>query len=326
MLYGDVTAVDKIDIRERNTIDGDVTSGDRIRLYGDAVVTGTISDYDDTVEEVVIPDLAPFSYGSENIKVKAGEFLALPPGDYKQVKVYEGATLKLEAGVYNVQKFYLNKRSTLEVDAQLGAVTVNIDSKLDVLTEVEVVMDNGTSRDLNFHIDGSSTSRIRDNSMFLGNIVAPKATIRLQDNVSFKGSIIAKRIEIYDGVDLYHHGMNVMHHTPKVIAQGDGDAETNGAIGNLPTEYTLEQNYPNPFNPTTTVRFALPEAASVTLKIYNILGQEVYTLARGNLEAGFHTFQWDATNQYGSRVASGIYIYRLQAGRFVQTRKMLLIK
>ncbi|MCB0260113.1 MAG: T9SS type A sorting domain-containing protein, partial [Calditrichaeota bacterium] len=95
---------------------------------------------------------------------------------------------------------------------------------------------------------------------------------------------------------------------------------------NLPTEYSLDQNYPNPFNPTTTVRFALPEASNVTLKIYNILGQEVYTLARGNLEAGFHTFQWNATDQYGSRVASGIYIYRLQAGHFVQTKKMLLVK
>ncbi|MCB9087371.1 MAG: multicopper oxidase domain-containing protein [Calditrichae bacterium] len=327
MLHGDVTAVDKIDIRERNTIHGDVTSGDRIRLYGDATVTGTISDYDDAVEEMAIPDLAPFSYGSDNVKVSAGEFLALPPGDYKQVKVYEDAILKLEAGVYNVQRLYLNKRSTLEVDAQLGAVTVNIDNKLDVVHDAEVVIDNGTSRDLTFNIDGSSSHKIRDGSIFQGNIIAPKATIRLQDDVYFKGSICAKRIEVYEGVELHHHGIDIMPHAAKVIAQGNGEAgEENGAIGNLPTEYSLDQNYPNPFNPTTTVRFALPEASNVTLKIYNILGQEVYTLARGNLEAGFHTFQWNATDQYGSRVASGIYIYRLQAGHFVQTKKMLLVK
>ncbi|MCB0302377.1 MAG: T9SS type A sorting domain-containing protein [Calditrichaeota bacterium] len=325
--YGNITALGKVDIRERNTIHGELTSADRIRLFDDATVTGIVSDYYENVEEVVLPDLAPFSFGSINISVSADDYLALPPGDYKTVKVYERATLKLEAGVYNIEKLYLNKYSTLEVDAQLGAVTVNIYENLDVVHDAQVVIGNGTSRDLTFNIYGSADSKIRDGATILGNIVAPNATVYLQDDVYFKGSICAKRIEVYENVELYHHGIDVMPQAGKAIAQGDDEMEAeNGAISNLPMEYALDQNYPNPFNPTTTVRFALPEASNVTLSIYNILGQEVYNLVRGNLEAGFHTFQWNATDQYGARVTSGIYIYRLQAGNFVQTRKMLLVK
>jgi len=89
----------------------------------------------------------------------------------------------------------------------------------------------------------------------------------------------------------------------------------------LPTAYTLEQNYPNPFNPTTTIRFALPEAASVKLAVYNALGQEVAVLAQGAREAGYHEVRLD-----GSNLASGMYIYRLEAGRFSEQKKLVLVK
>ncbi len=94
----------------------------------------------------------------------------------------------------------------------------------------------------------------------------------------------------------------------------------------IPTEFALDPNYPNPFNPTTTIRYALKENAPVTLKIYNTLGQEVRTLVNSRQEVGYKTVVWDGLNNRGSRVASGIYIYRLQAGDFVQVRKMILTK
>jgi hypothetical protein len=89
----------------------------------------------------------------------------------------------------------------------------------------------------------------------------------------------------------------------------------------LPEEYTLVQNYPNPFNPDTDITFALPEAGRVELVVYNIGGQQVATLVDGWLDAGVYTRTWN-----GSDVASGVYFYRLHAGDYAQSRKMVLLK
>ena len=96
----------------------------------------------------------------------------------------------------------------------------------------------------------------------------------------------------------------------------------------LPMEFKLQQNYPNPFNPRTTIEYQLPVASNVSLKIYNVLGQVVATLADGAINAGYQSAHWNANN-----FASGIYFYRIEATsisdpgkRFTQVKKMLLIK
>ena len=94
----------------------------------------------------------------------------------------------------------------------------------------------------------------------------------------------------------------------------------------IPTEYALHQNFPNPFNPTTTILYDLKQATDVTVKIYNMLGQEVRTLVSSRQEAGQKSVVWDGLNNAKARVTSGIYIYRIQAGDFVQARKMILMK
>ena len=94
----------------------------------------------------------------------------------------------------------------------------------------------------------------------------------------------------------------------------------------IPQKFTVEQNYPNPFNPTTTIRFALPEASFVILKIYNMLGQEVKTLVNGQRNAGTYNVQWKGDNDFGQKVSSGTYIYRVIAGANIFTKKMILLK
>ncbi len=88
-----------------------------------------------------------------------------------------------------------------------------------------------------------------------------------------------------------------------------------------PKEFRLEQNYPNPFNPSTTIQYQLPANAKVTLKVYDILGSEVATLIDKEQEAGYKEVQFNAYSY-----ASGMYIYRLTAGRFSSVKKMLLVK
>jgi DNA/RNA endonuclease YhcR with UshA esterase domain len=94
----------------------------------------------------------------------------------------------------------------------------------------------------------------------------------------------------------------------------------------LPTAFALDQNYPNPFNPATTIRFALPNNAPVRMSVYDILGREVRTLMNADLNAGFHQVVWDGKNNAGTSVSSGVYIYRIEAGSFISTKKMMLMK
>ncbi|MFC1555646.1 FlgD immunoglobulin-like domain containing protein [candidate division KSB1 bacterium] len=94
----------------------------------------------------------------------------------------------------------------------------------------------------------------------------------------------------------------------------------------IPEDFALKQNYPNPFNPETIIQYELPKVADVTLKIYNIFGQEVKTLINETKPAGYHQAIWDGTNNSGVKISSGIYFYRIQAGEYTAARKMILLK
>ena len=94
----------------------------------------------------------------------------------------------------------------------------------------------------------------------------------------------------------------------------------------MPDGFTLHQNYSNPFNPITTLRYDLPEDANVNITIYDIMGRVVKTMVNSQENAGFKSIQWNATNDKGSPVSAGLYLYTIQAGEFRQTKKMVLLK
>lgn len=96
--------------------------------------------------------------------------------------------------------------------------------------------------------------------------------------------------------------------------------------GALPTSFDLQQNYPNPFNPTTDIKFDVPTRSLVKISIFNVLGQMTRELVNEDKEAGSYVVDWDGTSDGGAKVSSGIYFYRMEAGSYVETKKMMLLK
>lgn len=123
-------------------------------------------------------------------------------------------------------------------------------------------------------------------------------------------------------VYIYNHFTNSWKFSANILGANlrkDGSGESDPI--NLPTQYALEQNFPNPFNPTTSIRFSMPESNYALLQIYDVLGNLIATLIDENLEAGYHSVDWNAGN-----LSSGIYMYRLTSGNFIAVKKLILMK
>jgi hypothetical protein len=112
-----------------------------------------------------------------------------------------------------------------------------------------------------------------------------------------------------------------------IVLEYTGAATSVDDYAEIPDRYVLDQNYPNPFNPTTSIEFELPTAATVSIRVYNVMGQLVRTLVDGQMkEAGRHGVVWDGRNAAGARVASGTYVYTLEYGSSRKARTMILLK
>ena len=108
--------------------------------------------------------------------------------------------------------------------------------------------------------------------------------------------------------------------------QGEATAAPDDEPASIPSGFELAQNYPNPFNSSTIISFTIPVRSDATLTVYNILGQAVREWDYQFIPAGNYSVQWDGRNNYGMETASGVYFYRLSAGEYVETKKMVLIK
>ena len=126
------------------------------------------------------------------------------------------------------------------------------------------------------------------------------------------------------GNDLGAEGFEAVK--PRPLTESAIDDNTYPGSEKLPGEYALLQNHPNPFNPATTITFKLPETADATLAVYNQRGRLIRTLHAGLTQAGEHRVVWDGLDDYASHVCSGVYLYRLTAKNFVDTKKLVLIK
>jgi hypothetical protein len=130
-------------------------------------------------------------------------------------------------------------------------------------------------------------------------------------------------------VSMYAGSVVIMNNDPvNPVVTIPVDLTTTGIAADelLPTTFAVSRNYPNPFNPTTTIDYQLPQTADVTLEIYNVLGQKVRTLVNTRMAAGRYQAVWDARNDAGTSVGSGVYIYRFEAGDYKSVQKMVLLK
>lgn len=322
---GNVTAVGKVDIDKNITIQGDVSSADELQLSSNVTITGTASEHA-SVASVALSALS-FSAGGNDIKVEEDQTQALSPGSYGKIEVEEEATLQLASGDYFFEELIVKEEASLEIDVSVGPVTVNVEKKIDLDEDVAMRLSPlgaVDSRYVTFNTQGDV--QIGEGSVLLGSFIAPEGKVDLKKGVSLQGSVCAEEIDVDKAAVALHHALGF-------VASKQGPADTTlpdvpEAMVEEPTEetvvpdqYALHGNYPNPFNPSTEIGFTLPEAVSVTLVVYNVRGREVAHLVNGPLAAGTHQVTFEA-----SRLPSGVYFIRLEAGAYVETRRMVLMK
>ena len=124
-------------------------------------------------------------------------------------------------------------------------------------------------------------------------------------------------------VDVFAHFTNTVDW---VAPAGPNKPLTISDESNIPMQFALHNNYPNPFNPVTTISFDLPEENYTEVAIYNMMGQKIRTLHTGNMTAGRHHILFDGVNDQNQLLGSGVYFYRVVAGEFQATKKMMLVK
>ena len=207
--------------------------------------------------------------------------------------------------------------STLDENASLTTVTVTatLDGKaLAADATVRLAIDNESTATRDLDYAALFTPRIEISAGSITGTVNFYVDPR-SDNLE-EGDEIIRLIGTIDGLE----GDEV-----EITISDPGAAKA--VVQTRPEEFSLADNYPNPFNPTTTIKYALPQAADVELTVYNVVGQPVRTLVAEHQSAGRYAVEWDATNDSGHSLSSGMYFYRLQAGgEFREVKKMLLLK
>jgi len=162
---------------------------------------------------------------------------------------------------------------------------------------------------------------VEGNLLYLTYTLADGAS--LPDNISFYFTVVN-----IPGTSLNPELLNVVCSSPSE----DSPAVVNTTVAStdrgsiLPNEYALFQNYPNPFNPSTQIVFDVPAAEFVTLRVYNLLGQDVETLINKSMAPGRYTIEWNGNDMLNNEVASGVYFYELRGKSFITRKKMLLIR
>ncbi len=161
----------------------------------------------------------------------------------------------------------------------------------------------------------NTTVLVDANTLIVGSFNAP-----LDASVISSGAVVDVQGTLTSTGELLASSIQVLFYNLATSVNDQSNAAT------VPETFSLEQNYPNPFNPETTISFHVPSKSFVSIKIYNMLGQEIQTLVNSEFGAGFQTVHWNAQDRNGNNVSSGVYFYRIKAGNFRKVMKMTLVR
>lgn len=184
------------------------------------------------------------------------------------------------------------------------------------MASVKLFLRNNSNEDITLTIDSIDFDNIVRREFVVG---PTDEFISVEDSPLRDGAIQIALTNPDETFTLYGSSLILFYNPPQPTDVADSD--TPPAAG-----YQLQANYPNPFNPSTTISFSLPKQSHVNITVYNLLGQETKTLLNASVTAGEHQVEWDGTDDDGRTVATGIYLYRILADDFTQSRKMVLAK
>jgi len=308
-----------------------------VARYGDASGNDVVSALDatwmlwDTVEliDLSVPGRIPLPGGAPGDSIDILEFadrLADVSGRVGVTSYDAGLTLlrlvgllprfPVEEGMMRINKPTYMERTLQLVDLGDVAALV-IDEMGDVLAgDVELSFDPSRTRIL-----GVEKAELTDAYLLASNVTEGKIRISFAGAVPPEGPGEIVRIR-FDGTEAIPR-LEDVRLNEGMIPVRYLSAET---ASQTPRAYRLAQNYPNPFNPETNISFDLPEQNAVKLWVYNTAGQRIRTLMDGGRLAGAYTVAWDGKDDLGRDVSTGVYFYRLKAGDFLETRKMLLVR
>lgn len=338
MHQGDLTAVGSISILAKNTIDGDVKAGAKLYLGKNVTITGSKTPHAH-VEPMPLPNLS-FTAGGKNVTVAKSGSKMLMPGSYNVVKVLTKGTLYLSSGDYYTKVLDTDPSAKLSIDVSGGPVNIFVVNELDFDIKVQVVITAvGDGGHMGMDMSepggsGASTHKVTfvtlqdpkvdigQNAWIQGTLIAQNAELHFNKGSEFKGSAFAEKITVDPKVMFMKHDSPIPFSKTTALAEAEEDNSASEPV----VDYELAQNYPNPFNPSTTISFALPQNGQVKLAVYDLTGQLVKTLVNGDMPAGSHRVVWNGKNERGNQVASGVYLYKLQANGFVAHKKLILMK
>ena len=273
----------------------------------------------------IIRSQTAFSQFSSNSGNWEGDLSTMSPGAGYKLRRSESGTLTypgaMDENTIEIQNMSIAAEPGWEVNAadyeQVMAVTGRLTLSGDVIT--------GSTAWLSAWIDGelrgvTRAVKVLDQWLYFMNVNGESADE--QSMVEFKAwdPELGLYEDLSGSVTFSAEGVVGSPREP-IELFGEVATSTEETFSNLPVSFELNQNYPNPFNPTTQIDFALPEASDVRLEIFNVIGQRVSVLVNEQRTAGYHNVMFDA-----SSLASGVYFYRIQAGSFVKTQKMMLVK
>ena len=193
-----------------------------------------------------------------------------------------------------------------------GSITFSWDESSDANDDLLLYLMRAASAEIGNHgLDTNATSF----SVAYADIIEDM----IENNVTV--ATLEWTVHVTDGIDTLE-----ANNAPFTVTIDGGYAMSVYLESLLPDKFALHQNYPNPFNPITTLLYDLPENSFVNVTIYDMLGRGIRTLVNTTQDAGFKSVIWNATNDFGKPVSAGVYLYQIQAGDFIQTKKMVLLK